>query len=192
MTTPVEVPEGGALFVTESGQVAVRHADGTVEPLAEQVVETVEAGETTVEIAGPEQQQPHPVPCADCKREHLKGEHVVYTVPRLPTEDDPSAERTAWEGCVDCWVLRTSRTSDLATPTYVHRLLDVMLDNQGGLLRLDGVEVPHDVMDRLLKYDEARKARESGAPRRQRRQATRQGVKARTKPVTETTAEARS
>lgn len=45
----------------------------------------------------------HPEPCSDCGRTHLKGEHVVVSVP-TPDND----VRIAWWGCIDCWLQRTS------------------------------------------------------------------------------------
>jgi hypothetical protein len=172
------LPEGSALFVSDEGHVAIRHADGSVEPLAQPepvaspaVVEgeIIATGESTV-VSDPGR-QPFDAPCQDCKRAHLRGEHVAYTVPRIPTEDDDSTERVAWEGCVDCWERRTRRTSDLATPPYVHRLLDVLI--YGGGLKFDeGMEVPHDVLDRLVKADDALQARRAGPGRRRERRAS--------------------
>ena len=44
--------------------------------------------------------------CGDCGREHLNGEHVVWTV---PTKDDGAeSTRTVWEGCTDCYIRRTN------------------------------------------------------------------------------------
>ena len=42
--------------------------------------------------------------CSDCGREHLNGEHVVWTVP----SDGKVSTRTVWEGCVDCYIRRTN------------------------------------------------------------------------------------
>ncbi len=48
--------------------------------------------------------QPHPLPCSDCGRVHLVGEHVVVSAPT----PKPNETRAVWEGCVDCWVRRTN------------------------------------------------------------------------------------
>lgn len=55
----------------------------------------------------PKHRKPHPDPCRDCGRRHLRGEHVQW---RVPTTEGGS--RVAWEGCCDCWVRRTSPGAD--------------------------------------------------------------------------------
>ena len=45
----------------------------------------------------------YPIPCPDCRREHLNGEHVAFSVPA-----PEGGTRIAWEGCADCWIRRTN------------------------------------------------------------------------------------
>lgn len=47
---------------------------------------------------------PHPEPCSDCGRTHLQGEHLALQVVTAV----PGEYRVVWEGCVDCWLLRTN------------------------------------------------------------------------------------
>lgn len=46
--------------------------------------------------------EPYPLPCPDCGRSYLRGEHVVLSVPMAT-----GGQREAWSGCVDDWVRRT-------------------------------------------------------------------------------------
>lgn len=41
-----------------------------------------------------------PDPCPDCSRTYTVGESVQVRVPERP--------EPVWEGCIDCWVRRTS------------------------------------------------------------------------------------
>lgn len=50
------------------------------------------------------QRDPHPQPCGDCGRIHLQGEHLAFRV----VTSVPGEYRVVWEGCVDCWLLRTN------------------------------------------------------------------------------------
>lgn len=53
-------------------------------------------------LIDPRQEQ-HQAPCRDCGRTHLQGEHLAMIVPT-----PEGGTRVAWEGCVDCWIIRTS------------------------------------------------------------------------------------
>lgn len=47
----------------------------------------------------PPAQIEHPLPCGDCGRQHLNGDHVkVFS----------TLQETVWEGCVWCWVKRSA------------------------------------------------------------------------------------
>lgn len=50
------------------------------------------------------QRDPHPEPCSDCGRTHLNGEHLEFRV----VTAIPGEYRVVWEGCVDCWLIRTN------------------------------------------------------------------------------------
>ena len=44
--------------------------------------------------------------CGDCGREHINGEHVVWTVPT--NDNGAGSTRIVWEGCADCYIRRTN------------------------------------------------------------------------------------
>jgi hypothetical protein len=127
--------------------------------------------------------QPFPHPCRDCGRPYLNGEHVGFTVARVPTADDPAEERTVWSGCVDCWEKRTRNESTFVAPAYVHRLLDAFLT--GSPLVVDeGMEVHADIAARLEQEGVRHRLRATGAGRRDRRSALRKADKARKRGAT--------
>jgi len=122
--------------------------------------------------------QPHPQPCQDCGRPHLNGEHVGFTVTRVPTADDPATERMVWSGCADCWEKRTRNDSTFVAPLYVHRLLDAFLTTSPFVVE-EGMEVHADIAARLEEAGVKQRLRATGAGRRSRRAALREQEKAR-------------